>query len=314
MYRLLSLVFLLVTSGLAALGQSGGVTIRLKKTWVDQYENAVVIKADDFLVDAAHAKPNAPSKDGDLHVAGRANESVFLPIVAEIANARSAPAAMQAIHEAEGTEEALPIEGVWRIWCEHSGISTQDQSKKAPRADGTNPDHVFEIHPVTKVDGKDITKATFKPIQGFRPKDATQAFNHYEAIPCEIKEAGDYVHIRTKMAGYNYVRFAVTDVRGLQELEDGVSAFATIKAADADADEPEYLVKKLRVVAVKGTTAATALRRAATKREAVTVLGIPRISLKLVKYRLEHAGSSEERLDWDLPYEMVIMAVSPTGN
>jgi hypothetical protein len=291
--------------------KGGGITIRLKKSWVEKYENAILIKADDFVVDRAHAKPNPASKDGDLHIAGRANSTVSLPVVAEISNAKLVPKAVDMIHEAEGTEEAIPLQGVWRLWCEHSGISSQDQSKEASPATTTNPDHVFEIHPVTKVGNLEITKATFKPIIGFNPKDAAAAFGQYEGIPCEIQDEGDYVSIHTKMAGYNYVRFAACDVRDLQDLDDGISAFATVKVADADAEEPEYLVKKVRVVAVKGTTAATALRKAADNHMAVTVIGIPRISLKLVSSRVKNADAHQERLAWDLPYEVIVMTPDP---
>jgi hypothetical protein len=63
------------------------ITITLKNSFIEQYKDKVTISAS-FTVDKAHKKPNAPSKDGDMHVAGRADE-IGLPTVAEIMNAAS---------------------------------------------------------------------------------------------------------------------------------------------------------------------------------------------------------------------------------
>jgi hypothetical protein len=53
------------------------------------------------------------------------------------------------------------------------------------------------------------------------------------------------------------------------------------------------------------------------------VIGMPRISLKLVKWRLEHAGDKDDEgnplwevspLDWKLPYEMIIVHADPLSD
>jgi hypothetical protein len=48
-------------------------------------------------VDKAHKQLNPASKDGDLHVAGRAPET-GLPAVAELMNAKTDPGAVDLIH------------------------------------------------------------------------------------------------------------------------------------------------------------------------------------------------------------------------
>src|SRR5690349_2971885 len=62
------------------------IEITLKNSFIEKYKNRATIDAT-FKVDKAHKKPNPPTKDGDMHIAGRSTE-VGLPIVAEIMNAK----------------------------------------------------------------------------------------------------------------------------------------------------------------------------------------------------------------------------------
>ena len=64
-----ALFLLLWTSGLA----TAEIQITLKNDFIEQYKDRATIEAT-YTVDKAHAKPNAPAKDGDMHVAGRAPE------------------------------------------------------------------------------------------------------------------------------------------------------------------------------------------------------------------------------------------------
>jgi hypothetical protein len=123
-------------------------------------------------------------KDGELHIAGRADE-VKLPIVAEIMNAASQQPAMDTIHNAEGTNEPVPLNSVWRLWCEHGVESTQVQGKGVPQIDTTNPQHVFEIHPIVSLNNVSILDS-IHVIAGYEPKDAEQAFITYEAVRCRL--------------------------------------------------------------------------------------------------------------------------------
>jgi hypothetical protein len=103
------------------------IEIILRNSFIEKYKNRATINTD-FLVDKAHKKPNAPSKDGDLHIAGRPSSQVGLVSVAELMNASLDPQSVQAIHDAEALGQKIAFEGVWRIWCEHGGTPTKSRA------------------------------------------------------------------------------------------------------------------------------------------------------------------------------------------
>ena len=75
--KLILIVPLLAGSSLYAQNN----TVVLKRAFVEKYKDRATIDAT-FIVDHAHKNPNAPSKDGDMHVAGRAQTEIGLPMVA----------------------------------------------------------------------------------------------------------------------------------------------------------------------------------------------------------------------------------------
>src|SRR5436305_8573782 len=81
------------------------IQIILKNSFIEKFKNRVTIDAS-FTVDKAHAKPNPPAKDGDLHAAGRAPE-IGLPAVAEVMNAQFARPALDLLHDSERTGQAV---------------------------------------------------------------------------------------------------------------------------------------------------------------------------------------------------------------
>src|SRR6516164_9550883 len=89
------------------------------------------------------------------------------------------------IHDAEGTGQPVALSGVWRLWCEHGGNSEQIQGAPLDPFDTTNPEHVFEVHPITKLKNRSLL-STLKPIEGFTTKEAHDAFTKYEGIRCKI--------------------------------------------------------------------------------------------------------------------------------
>ena len=95
------------------------IKITLNDSFIEEYKDRATTEGC-FLVDKAHQRPSSPSKDGDMHVADRM-DTVQLPMVAEIMNAKSEKAAVDLIHGSEGTGDCIQIVGVWRIWCEHGG-------------------------------------------------------------------------------------------------------------------------------------------------------------------------------------------------
>ena len=110
-YALSALILLLLP-----VASNAQIQITLKNSFIEKFKDRATIDAT-FTVDKAHKRPNPPSKDGDLHIAGRAPE-IGLAIVSEIMNAKDEDATVQAIHAAEQTHDPVKLSGAWRIWCE----------------------------------------------------------------------------------------------------------------------------------------------------------------------------------------------------
>jgi hypothetical protein len=280
------------------------IEITLKNDFIEKFKNAATITTQ-FTVDKAHKRPNSPSKDGDLHAAGRAPE-VGLPIVAEIMNAKQFQPAVAKVHSVEGTNEPISLIGAWRLWCEHGGSSEQIQGAPLEPFTTSNPDHVFEIHPATKVAGMDVLTG-FIPIEGYRNKDAAQAFHAYENLSSQITLGTNTTTITTRMGGFNYVEFQIQLNQDPFPIKDGVLVMAEVQDL-----EGELLVRNRRMVFVKDTPPAREvlkLRKGGT----LHVLGMPRINLALVSWRMRNAKKKPEVLGWQLPYEMIIVGVFGPG-
>src|SRR5260370_3566824 len=200
--RILSrvLIFFIVVGGL---GQAA--TIVLKRAWIEKFRNRATIEDVTFTIDHAHPRPNPGSADGDMHVAGRAPKEIGLPMVAEVMNADNNEPAVKLIHANEGTSTPVTVTGAWRIWFEHPPSSgSQIQFDTVPPAGNTNPDHCFEIHPLTKVGPNDVT-ASLHDINGFTPKTAEAAFGAYEKLKVSVKANKTAVSLTSNKTGYNYV-------------------------------------------------------------------------------------------------------------
>src|SRR5262249_26109002 len=140
----------------------------------------------DCVVDHSKGKPNPASKDGDMHIAVRCPQEIQLPLVAELMNAKDHLDVVNASVKAEKSGDKVRITGAWRLWNEHSGDEQFAQGKKVEKATNTNPDHAFEIHPITSFDGTSVLES-FKQIVGFKPKEADRAFPIYEQVRAKIQ-------------------------------------------------------------------------------------------------------------------------------
>ncbi len=288
-------VMLMLTCGTAA----AQIEITLNNTFIEKYKGRATIDAN-FIVDKAHKKPNPPTKDSDMHIAGRAKE-IGLPTVAEIMNAASEPASVDAIHQIEGTDQPIAMSGAWRIWCEHGGSSTQIQGAPVDKITTTNPDHVFEIHPITHL-GQNSLLETLHTINGYEPKDANQAFLSYENKKSHITLRKSNTTITTTMGGFNYVDFIMRTNGEQKETIDG--RFVMSQVLDLDGN---LLVQNRRMVFIKDTGPEVLLRSLATG-NCLHVLGIPRIDLSVISWRIKNGKARPEVLDWNLPYEMIVVA------
>jgi len=286
-----------------AAGANAQVVIKLNNSFIKDFANRATITAT-YSVVKSHHKANPASKDGDTHSAGTAPE-IGLAAVAEIMNAKDQKPALNAILAVEGSSnETVTITGAWRLWAEHAGGKDQVQGAPIPPFNTTNPDHVFQVHPIVSVNDIDVRKS-LHPITGFTAKDAERAFTQYENLRCKIIPGDPQTTIMTNMAGFNYVKF----VMGLNEdpaplsSGDGTRVMASVSTLN-----DELLVRNRRMIFLKDTPPDQAVRKL-HKGDSLTVLGIPRIDLALVAFRTAHATDQPEVLDWNLPYEIVVVGV-----
>ena len=276
------------------------VELTLKNSFIEKFKERATINAK-FTFDKAHERPNPPKKDGDLHAAGRAPE-IGLPAVAEIMNARDETAGVDAIHAVEGTDQARAVSGAWRLWAEHGGGEPQVQGKALQKFNSTNPDHIFQIHPLTKIETIDLRQSVH-PIDGFTYKNAEDAFTRYENIRCKITPGARTTKLTTSMAGFNYVEFIMEVLQDPVDLSDGKKVFAAVLDLDGN-----LLIRKRRMIFIDGTPPEQAVRNLHAG-DQLHVVGIPRINLALVSWRVAHAAERPEVLSWNLPYEIVVVGV-----
>ena len=300
-----------------ALPAAAEVGLTLKKSFIEKYKNRLTIETK-FIVDAAHKNPNPANKDADLHIAGRPGSEIGLATVGEIQNAKEATEALQFIRQNTGTNVPARFVGVWRVWFEHSGGTDQVQGKPLTKSKSTNPDHVFEIHPVTRINDIDLL-GTLRFIEGYTKPDNTDArIRMVESLRGSIRVKGQKVTIQRKGGNDpNYIAFVMKLLPGNHgfqksdktwtQPQDGKFVFAAIY----DLEEDELLVRKRRVGFVAGSEP---FQKLATMmpNECLKVLGITRINLELVSWRVKNKKQRPDVLAWDLPYELI--AVGTKGD
>jgi len=287
----------------AAVTAQAEVKLTLKNSFIFKYKNRATIEAN-CVVDESKGKANAPSKDGDMHVAVRCSDEIALPLVAELMNAKDHQDVIAATVAAKESGDAVQIAGAWRIWNEHGGDNTVFvQGKPVGKATTTNPDHVFEIHPITRFGDSPVLES-FKTIDGYAPKEPDAAFTAYENTRASIKRGTSTTTITSNGVGYNYVKFQMELAERPFSVQDGSFAFAKVRDW-----EGELLLRKKRMVFVKDTPPEIAVRDA-RQGDCFRVLGIPRLDLALVSWRTQQAAAGRtEVLGWNLPYEIIVVGL-----
>jgi hypothetical protein len=290
-------------------------TLNLSPEFVNQCKNRATISIN-FELDAHLKSPHRISSsgdDGDVHMAGRAPE-VKLPMVAEIMNAgMEAQSASLDLMNETATGQSIPIVGAWRIWFEHPSAGDQTQGDDVDVPEDSNPDHVFEIHPITKFGPNDIAEKSFVPIdkpnsathdspEDYQAYAATKAFGAYEKLQATISVSDSVVSITAKKAGYNYAEFLLEPVGKFEPGDDGTFVLANVYDV-SDAENPVTAAPR-RMVFVSNTEPEAQLHQL-TQGQMMHVLGIPRVNLA------EIAAVSGNNVDMALPYEMIIVAVFP---
>src|SRR5512132_3081758 len=157
---------------LVTLIAGGDTVITLRKDFIDTNHDKAVVKATITPAFLSRIKSaTSGSDDGDVHIAAVPDATIGLPMVAEITNAKLHRPTVATIKTAAADHQSMAVEGVWRIWCEHGGDSEFEQGQPVDAPTDSNPAHVFEIHPLTKVATTSMMD-TFRPIEGYAYKDA----------------------------------------------------------------------------------------------------------------------------------------------
>lgn len=290
-----------LTLALLACSPAQAETLVLSSRFVDSIKNRATITVT-LEVDAHPKKPHSISSggnDGDIHMAGRADE-VKLPLVAEIINARLEPKALSLLNSTQNGKN-LSVTGAWRIWFEHLGQADQIQGNEVDMPATSNPQHLFEIHPVSSFAGIDLN-SLFRDIEGYQAYPAKVAFPFYEKNQATLRQTKTAISINSGEGKFNYTEF-VMEVAGTvtDNGSDGVFVLANVYDT---ADEEEPLTQAVRrMVFLKGTDPANQVTKL-SKGDKLHVLGIPRVNLAEVA-----AQATPEGFSTHLPYEMIIIAI-----
>ena len=286
------------------------ITVALSKSFVNKYKDKATIPTT-FKIDKHHNSPNpigSGSDDGDIHIAGR-DSVVKLPMVAEIINGAKEPSALDFLLQSTAGDK-IPLIGVWRLWFEHPGSENQIQGEEISVPKNTNPDHIFEFHPVVKFGDFDVLNS-FGPIEDeeaeFRGYSAEKAFAAYEKRPGTITKSKTAIMITSNKAGFNYVEFQMRLAGKPKDVGDGYIVFANVYNANAKANDDPVVEESRRMVFVKGSAPADAVKDL-KKGNKLHVLGIPRVNLNLV-YAIASELQGDEEYSESLPYEMIIVAI-----
>jgi hypothetical protein len=278
------------------------IEIQINKAFIEKYKNRITIETT-FTVDEAMQNPIAKIFDGDLHMAGRAPE-IGLPAVAEIANGDDAKSAADLVHSVEGKGKPIRISGVWRIWAEHAGGAKEEQGTPPLKVSkSNNPDHVFEMHPVTRI-GNIGTLNTFRPVKGYMPGDAQRTFEIFEKVECKLTVKSTTVSIVTQTGLYNDVEFLMEITDGRQ-IEGPGGRFVIASARDL---KGSLLVKRLRMVFVKDTAPEKAVKNL-KRGDRLHVYGLPRMDFAELSRRVNGSRKDPTLLSKLLPYEIIIQGV-----
>lgn len=277
------------------------VEIEIHKSFIEQYKNRVTINTT-FTIDKVMKRPLPASLDGDLHFSGRAPE-VGLPIVGEIVNAAARKDAIDLAHRIAAAGDAVRVSGVWRIWPEHAGRGDEEQGEPLEPFDTVNPDHVFEVHPVTQIDALQLLD-TYRPVDGFKPGKPKRTFEIYETATCTIRIKPETVSIVSETGLYNCVEFLMEVSDDVQVVAPG-GRFVIASALDTDGT---LLVNRLRLVFTAGTAPELAVK-GLKRGDRLHVYGLPRVDLSEVSRRVAGAATDPSLLTRTLPYEIVVIGV-----
>jgi hypothetical protein len=279
----------------------------LKTKWIEDHKNRVTVSSEfPVQIDKAHQHPNPVGEgaaDGDLHMAGRA-PAIGLPMVAEIVNGIIAANkdVLADVKAAVASGQAVKMNGVWRLWFEHPSAQPQTQGQTVSVPKNTNPDHSFEIHPVTHFGARSLND-DFVPIDGYTAHPAATSFQHYESQVFTVTKNATFTSIVAKKAGYNYADFVLV-AAGLpkQSADGGWVILATVQ----DVTGHVLVTTPRRMVAAPGTRPANAVSKLKSG-DRLHVIAIPRVNLE--RLMAEATKTPGKAVSVKGAYEMILVGI-----
>lgn len=273
-----------------------GARLVLKRRFAQEYKNRLTIET---RFEVSHVKKSVNSisaggKDGDIHISGVAKTRIGLPLVIEIVNAREQKPAITLLRDKQASGGSLSVRGAWRIWFEHPGSAAHIQGDPVDVPANTNPDHVFEIHPVSEAGGNSIANS-FKLIPGYTAYPASTSFPRYEALKATIHPEATSITIDAKTIGYNYTEFLAEIPGTPREFVDCLIALASLAEDDVEVSGMRRLVFLKEMAGAREIRAGDLLR----------VLAIPRLNLERLLDMVE--GRNGETFEAKLPYEFIVV-------
>ena len=283
----------------------GQTALVLKNAFIEANKNKATMSITlevDHVLKKVH-KIGRGGDDGDIHMSGRSSD-VGLPLVAEVMNAglNVERTVLADARNADGGN-TVAVSGVWRIWFEHPG-GDQIQGDDVPMPTDTNPDHVFEIHPISNFGGDSATDS-FVPIPGYTAYDAQTAFTAYEKLRATIQSTDTSTTISASKTGFNYAEFTIQLAAAPTPSDDG--GFLVLAKVMQDSEEP--VVDELRRMVFAPNTPPAAVIANCTTGATLHALGIPRVNLERVSFLT--AQQPGQSFQTQLPYELVIVGIYP---
>ncbi len=281
--------------------------IRLRNVFISAIKNRATIEHVPFTVDHVKSSINGISsgaEDGDLHVSGRPGPFIALPMVAEVVNARlEKDDVVKKMRDLEGSSQTVTISGVWRLWFEHPPDTVMIQGGTVPKPGNTNPPHIFELHPITAIDGRDADES-FVPIATYTAYTAQRAFGIYENLTFSAKRNSTFTTITSTQIGFNYTEFEAVLAGTPFHLNDATFALADIQT---DAGK-SVVVNPIRLVVADTTKAATAFSAKSPKKGTkVRVIGIPRVNLDILMDEAEKSPGVTVTMKG--AYEIIVIGI-----
>ncbi len=280
---------------------SSDVAITLDDTFIEAYKDRVTIEVS-MTVDHADTRPHPAIVDGDFHIAGT-SPGIGLTFVAEIQNSAKEKESFDLVRGVVGTGRTLDMAGAWRLWVEHAGESEQIQGGENASAESTNPNHVFEIHPVVRAEKLDLLES-LRPVKGYRPGTADLVFRGLEKMPCRISKGEKTTTIVAPSTRLNDAEFLLETGPDPQQVV-GDGRFVDAAVLDLKGN---LLVPKVRMAFV-GNSPPERIVRDLPPGSRLHVFGIPRIGLSEVASRAERSRQQPALLARSLPYEIVVVGV-----